>query len=100
MGSGEGGSGHSDSGWDLDQGIRGMRLGVPRAYFFDGLQPDVEAAVEAALSVLRGLGAELIDVEWPGVELSNSITWTIVMGEASAYHRAWLRDRPDDYSAE
>jgi aspartyl-tRNA(Asn)/glutamyl-tRNA(Gln) amidotransferase subunit A len=83
-----------------DQGIGGMRLGVPRAYFFDGLQPDVEAAVEEALSVLRGLGAELIDVDWPGVELSNSITWTIVMGEASAYHRAWFRSRAHEYSPE
>jgi len=34
------------------------------------------------------------------VELSNSVTWTIVMGEASAYHRAWFRARPEDYSAE
>ena len=82
------------------QGIGGMHLGVPRAYFFDGLQSDVEAAVEDALSVLRELGAELVDVDWPGVELSNSVTWTIVMGEAGAYHRAWFRERPDDYSAE
>jgi aspartyl-tRNA(Asn)/glutamyl-tRNA(Gln) amidotransferase subunit A len=83
-----------------DQGIRGVRLGVPRRYFFDGLQPDVEAAVGDALAVLRGLGAELVDVDWPGVELSNSVTWTIVMAEASAYHRPWFRERPDDYSAE
>src|SRR5712692_3163210 len=100
MGSGEGGSGHSDSGWDLDQGIRGLRLGVPRAYFFDGLQPDVDAAVNRALAMLRDLGAELVDVDWPGVELSNSVTWTIIMAEASAYHRRWFRERPDEYSAE
>ena len=83
-----------------DQGIGGMRLGVPRAYFFEGLQPDVETAVNQALDVLRSLDAELVDVDWPGVELSNSVTWTIIMGEASAYHRAWFRERPDDYSAE
>ncbi len=52
------------------------------------------------MSVLRELGAELVDVDWPGVELSNSVTWTIVMGEAGAYHRAGFRERPDDYSAE
>jgi aspartyl-tRNA(Asn)/glutamyl-tRNA(Gln) amidotransferase subunit A len=79
---------------------RGLRLGVPRAYFFDGLQPDVEAAVEQALEVLRGLGATLVDVEWPAVKLSNSATWTIILAEASAYHRPWFRERPQDYSEE
>jgi aspartyl-tRNA(Asn)/glutamyl-tRNA(Gln) amidotransferase subunit A len=83
-----------------EQGIGGLRLGIPRAYFFDGLQPDVEAAIDHALEVLRDLGAELVEVEWPGVELSNSVTWTIVMAEASAYHRQWFRDRPAEYSAE
>jgi aspartyl-tRNA(Asn)/glutamyl-tRNA(Gln) amidotransferase subunit A len=85
---------------DLTGGIRGLRLGVPRRYFFNGLQPDVESAVGRALEVLAELGAEVVDVDWPGVELSNSVTWTIVMAEASAYHRAWFRERPDDYSAE
>jgi aspartyl-tRNA(Asn)/glutamyl-tRNA(Gln) amidotransferase subunit A len=79
---------------------RGLRLGVPRAYFFEGLQPDVEAAVEQALNVLRGLGATLMDVEWPAVKLSNSATWTIILAEASAYHRPWFRERPQDYSDE
>src|SRR6266849_4965884 len=37
----------------LEEDVRGIRLGVPRRYFFDGLQPDVEAAVNQALDVLR-----------------------------------------------
>ena len=82
------------------QGVRRLRLGVPRAYFFEGLQSDVEAAVEQALEVLRGLGATLLDVEWPAVKLSNSATWTIILAEASAYHRPWFRTRPEAYSAE
>jgi aspartyl-tRNA(Asn)/glutamyl-tRNA(Gln) amidotransferase subunit A len=78
-------------------GIRGMRLGVPRAYFFDGLQRDVEAAIHRALEELRGLGASLVDLEWPDARLSNTVTWTIILAEASAYHRGWIRSRPDDY---
>src|SRR5439155_17473085 len=66
----------------------------------DVLQPDVQAAVEGALEVLRGLGAELVDVAWPDVRLSNSITWTIISAEASAYHREWFRARPQAYSEE
>lgn len=83
----------------LEAGVRGLRLGVPRGYFFEGLQPDVEAAVEAALDVLRGLGASLREVDWPTARYSNSATWTIILAEASAYHRAWIRSRPEDYDA-
>jgi aspartyl-tRNA(Asn)/glutamyl-tRNA(Gln) amidotransferase subunit A len=83
-----------------DDGIKGLRLGVPRDYFFDSLQPDVLAAVEEALAVLRDLGAGLIDVTWPAVHLSNSATWTIILAEASAFHRAWFRAHPERYSAE
>jgi aspartyl-tRNA(Asn)/glutamyl-tRNA(Gln) amidotransferase subunit A len=82
------------------KGIAGLRLGVPRTYFFEALQPDVEAALEGALVALRELGAVLVDVEWPGVEVSNSATWTIILAEASAYHRPWFRTRPEAYSAE
>jgi len=78
----------------------GLRLGVPRPYFFDALQADVAAAVEAALARLSELGAVLVETDWPGVEVSNSATWTIILAEASAYHRPWFRTRPEAYSAE
>ncbi len=84
----------------IDSGIQGMRLGVPRGYFFEGLQPDVARAVERALDVLRGLGASVREVEWPSARYSNSVTWTIIQAEAAAYHREWLRTRPDDYGPE
>lgn len=83
-----------------DENIAGLRLGVVRGYFFDALQPDVELAVERALGMLRDLGATLVDLEWPAVHLSNSATWTIILAEASAYHREWLRSRPEAYSPE
>jgi aspartyl-tRNA(Asn)/glutamyl-tRNA(Gln) amidotransferase subunit A len=83
-----------------DVGMGGMRLGVPRGYFFEGLQPDVAAAVERALEVLRDLGATLLDVEWPSVHLSNSATWTIILAEALAFHRQWFRAHPERYSPE
>ena len=85
---------------NLDTGLTGLRLGVPREFFFEGLQADVSQALERALQTLRDLGAELVEVTWPGVWLSNSITWTIILAEASAYHREWFRDRPQAYSEE
>src|SRR5262250_1856649 len=49
----------------LGQGIQGLRLGVPAEYFIDGLDPEVEAAVRAAIETLRGLGAQPESVSLP-----------------------------------
>src|SRR5205814_8045584 len=54
--------------------LRGMRLGVPRTYFFDGLQPEVAVSLEAALEVLSHLGADLREVDWPGVQVDRKST--------------------------
>ena len=49
----------------LGEGVRGLRVGVPRGYFFDRLDDEVRSAVERALGVLHDLGAELHEVAVP-----------------------------------
>src|SRR6266699_528163 len=51
----------------LGRDIRGVRIGVPRAYFFEGIDPEVAQAFEGALATLRGLGAEVRDVTIPSL---------------------------------
>ena len=46
----------------LDDGVRGLRVGVPREQFYGLLAPEVRVAVEEALVTLAGLGAEVVDV--------------------------------------
>ena len=82
---------------DLDAGIRGLRLGVPRGYFFEDIDPDVGRAVETALEVLRGLGAELIDLKFPYTAQIGPIGWTIVMAEGAAVHEENLRRHPERF---
>ena len=79
----------------LAAGVRGLRLGVPRGYFFEDLDPDVGQAVEAALDVLRGLGADLVDVEFPYTDQIGPIGWTIIMAEGAAVHEDSLRRHPE-----
>src|SRR5213076_3424766 len=80
----------------LRSGIRGLRVGVPRAYFFDGVDAEVEKALEQALTTLRGLGATVTDVEIPSIETSWAFL-AILMAEAFAYHERDLRTRPELY---
>lgn len=64
-----------------------LRIGVPRTPYFDNLVPDVAAATEEALGVLRGLTAEMRDVA-----LSPPPDFTVLLAEAYAYHLPYLRD--------
>ena len=64
--------------------VRGLRLGVPREYFVAGMEPGVEAAVRAAIGVLQGLGAEIVEVSLPSTDKGLATYYIITPAEASA----------------
>ena len=80
----------------LGQGIRGLRVGVPRAYFLEGVQPEVATAFERALGTLRELGASVADVGIPSIWAAPSYM-AIMLSEAFAYHERDLRERLNLY---
>jgi aspartyl-tRNA(Asn)/glutamyl-tRNA(Gln) amidotransferase subunit A len=61
-----------------------LRIGVPREYFIEGLQPDVEQAARAAVEVLRKLGATVRDLSLPHTEYALPVYYIIAPAEASA----------------
>jgi aspartyl-tRNA(Asn)/glutamyl-tRNA(Gln) amidotransferase subunit A len=85
---------------DLGQGVRGVRVGIPREYFFAIVEPEVERLVHAAIGVLAQLGAHVEPVSLPHVEHAQVAGNVIMSSEAAAWHADWLRDRPDDYGAD
>ena len=84
----------------LGQGVRGLRIGVPRGQFFEGLQDGVRTAVEKALVVLEELGFSVQEIEVPGLDEFGPVSVGILGPEATAYHMRWLRERPGDYPPE
>jgi len=80
----------------LGQPIRGLRIGVPRDYFHDGLDAEVARAFDEALAALRGLGAVVEGVEIPHIWDSWAFM-AIMLAEAFAYHERDLRERPGLY---
>lgn len=64
--------------------LRGLRLGVPREFFAEGLAAGVEGACRAALDTARHLGAELVDVSLPHTNASIAAYYIIAMAEASS----------------
>jgi len=79
--------------------LQGLKLGVPQEAFFAPLDPEVRAAWQAALLVLREEGAGVVDVELPLSTLE--VYRTIQKPEASLAHmqKGWLSEHRDDYTA-
>jgi aspartyl-tRNA(Asn)/glutamyl-tRNA(Gln) amidotransferase subunit A len=69
---------------ELSGDVRGLRLGVPREYFGEGMELGVEAAIRAAIDVFRHLGAEIVDVSLPHTEYGLSTYYIIQPAEAMA----------------
>jgi aspartyl-tRNA(Asn)/glutamyl-tRNA(Gln) amidotransferase subunit A len=84
----------------LDQGLRGLRIGVERPYFLNRVHSEVAAAIENAARVLRGLGAEVVEVTWPEAELAGAAAFVINRVETAAVHELGLRKSPELYGDE
>src|SRR3989449_2475817 len=80
----------------LGRGVRGLRLGVPREYFFEGIDVEVEKAFEQALAMLRQLGASVQDVQIPSIQAAGA-NMVIMLSEAFAYHEHDLRMHPERF---
>ncbi len=64
--------------------LAGLRVGVPKEYFIDGIQPEVEVAVRAGIARLETLGAEVREVSLPNTALGLPVYYLIATAEASA----------------
>ena len=68
----------------LNDGLSGLRIGIPKEFFGEGLSGDVRAAVDAALKEYEKLGAKLVPITLPRTELSIPVYYTIAPAEASS----------------
>ena len=68
----------------LRQGVKGLRVGLPKEYFIAGMDREVEAAVRAAIQQLAGLGAEVVEVSLPHTDYAVAVYYLIATAEASA----------------
>ena len=84
----------------LREDIRGVRIGLPRHYFFDddpGVNREVVARVEQAVSVLEELGAHVEEVTLPSLDYVRAANSVIMVSEAFAYHEPNLKTRPQEF---
>jgi aspartyl-tRNA(Asn)/glutamyl-tRNA(Gln) amidotransferase subunit A len=68
----------------LGSGVKGLRIGLPKEYFIDGMNREVETAVRAAIKKLQGLGAEIVEISLPHTDYAVAVYYLIATAEASA----------------
>ncbi|GAB7029100.1 amidase [Streptomyces sp. NPDC021749] len=83
-----------------DEGLAGLRIAVPRTYYFDRVAPEVAAAVRTAIEQLAALGAELREVDIPMAEYVQAAQWGVMVPEATASHEQTLRTCPELYGTD
>ncbi len=72
--------------------LRGLRVGMPRAVFWKNLDPETERLATAALDRLRGAGAEVVEVDMPGLaELNGKVSFPVALYEANVDLTRYLK---------
>jgi len=82
----------------LDGYVKGLRIGVPRAYYYDPVTPEIKARLDDSLAAFRDLGASVSEVDVPDIDLVNSLMHVLMSIEAATVHRRWLEKRREDYA--
>ena len=68
----------------LQDGLQGVRVGVPREYFGQGLDPEVEQVARTAIAMLQEAGAEIVEVTLPHTDYCVAVYYLIAPAEASS----------------
>jgi aspartyl-tRNA(Asn)/glutamyl-tRNA(Gln) amidotransferase subunit A len=69
---------------ELSKGVRGLRIGVPKEYFGEGLDGEVRAAVDAGIQKLASLGCEMVPISLPHTKYAIPVYYIIATAEASS----------------
>ena len=82
---------------DIEKGVEGVRIGVDESYITDGVDPELSRAVLEGVTVLEGLGAEIVEIKMPEVDRYIPFWRTLCTAEAVAAHRKFYPSRRDEY---
>ena len=68
----------------LNDSLKGLKIGVPKEYFIEGLDPEVAAVTNSAKEILRSLGADVVDISLPHSKYAVSVYYIVGPSEISA----------------
>lgn len=69
---------------ELNDGVKGMKIGVPRAWFSEALDSEIARSIEQTIAEYKAQGAEIVDIELPNAGLGISVYYVVACAEASS----------------
>lgn len=87
---------------ELKNGIKGLRVGVPRVHWFDenkGTDPETVASFDVAMKTLESLGAIVVDIDGRSFSLARKANQTILVAEGYAYHEKRFQEAPEKFGS-
>lgn len=66
------------------ESLRGLRIGIPKEYFVEGLDAEIDASIRAAIKQIEGLGAQTVEVSLPHTQYAIPVYYLILFAEASS----------------
>lgn len=78
--------------------LRGLKLAVPRVFFWDKLNKSAAQILEQALAAFSKLGAKIVEMQPPDMDMVTAAANIVVSAEAVAIHGPWMKTRPQLYS--
>ena len=79
------------------ESMKGLKIGVPTAFYVDDLDPEVARILDETMAVFKREGAEIVEVELPDQRQLTAACQLVLAVEAAAFHKRWLIERPQDY---
>ena len=80
--------------------IKGLKIGVPSAFYVDDLDAEVARVLDETLATLKKEGAEIVKVELPDQRQLTAACQLVLATEAATLHKRWMIERPQDYGAQ
>jgi aspartyl-tRNA(Asn)/glutamyl-tRNA(Gln) amidotransferase subunit A len=80
--------------------LKGLRIGVPTAFYVDDLDSEVGRVLDETVATLQREGAEIVKVELPDQRQLSSASQLVLAVEAAAFHKRWMIERLEDYGAQ
>jgi aspartyl-tRNA(Asn)/glutamyl-tRNA(Gln) amidotransferase subunit A len=77
--------------------LKGLRVGVPTAFYVDDLDAEVARVLDETIATLKREGAEIVRVELPDQRQLSAASQIVLAVEAAAFHKRWMIERLEDY---
>ncbi len=82
----------------LNDSIEGVRIGIPRNFYFENTDPEIETAARDAANLLADAGAILVDIDMPGAADMQRWTTILIFSDACAFHAERMKQHPEMFS--